>query len=67
MDEKSTRDVFSPKQLAERYDGLTVLTLADWRYKGTGPRFFRAGKRVYYRKVDVDAWEAEGVETQAAS
>jgi hypothetical protein len=64
MDEK---EIFSPAQLAERYSGITVLTLADWRYKKKGPKFFRAGKRVFYRKADVEAWEAEGVETQASA
>jgi hypothetical protein len=58
-------EVFSPAQLAERYDGITVLTLADWRYKGKGPRFFRAGKRVFYRKKDIEVWEAERVAESA--
>ena len=58
-------EVLSPSQLAERYPGVTVLTLADWRYKKTGPRFFRAGKRVFYRKADVEAWEADRVAESA--
>ena len=51
--------VFSTDELAERYPGISKLTLTNWRYKGTGPRFFRAGKRVFYREADVLAWEAE--------
>lgn len=56
--------ILSPQQLAERYAGLTTATLTDWRYKGKGPRFFRAGKRVFYREADVEAWEAEQAEAQ---
>jgi hypothetical protein len=57
--------VFTPEQLAERYPGITVKTLADWRYKGAGPGFFRAGKRVFYREADVLAWEKGRAEAQA--
>ena len=51
--------VFSTDELAERYPGITKDTLTTWRYHGRGPRFFRAGKRVFYREADVLAWEAE--------
>ena len=51
--------VFSTDELADRYAGIGTLTLTDWRYKGKGPRYFRAGKRVFYREADVLAWEAE--------
>jgi hypothetical protein len=51
--------VFSTAELAERYAGISTLTLTDWRYRGNGPRYFRAGKRVFYREADVLAWEAE--------
>ena len=36
--------------------GLSVLTLADMRCKGTGPRFTKAGRLVRYRLSDVQAW-----------
>jgi predicted DNA-binding transcriptional regulator AlpA len=55
----------SAEELAERY-GTTAETVRGWRYKRTGPKFFRAGKRVRYRESDVIAWEAERVEKQAA-
>lgn len=29
---------------------------AQERYKGTGPRFMRVGRRVYYDPADVYAW-----------
>jgi len=57
-------DVLTPARVAARYEGITEKTLADWRYKGTGPRFFRAGKRVFYRAADLLAWEAAQAEQQ---
>ena len=57
--------LLTPDQLAERYEGISVLTLQDWRYKGKGPRYFKAGKRVYYRESEVEAWEK--AETERAS
>ena len=35
---------------------LSPSTLRVWRYKRTGPKSFRAGGRVLYRRDDVDAW-----------
>jgi DNA-binding transcriptional MerR regulator len=33
-----------------------VATLRYWRHLGTGPRGFRVGRRVVYRRGDVAAW-----------
>jgi len=33
-----------------------VATLRYWRHLGTGPRSFRLGRRVLYRRDDLDAW-----------
>ena len=33
-----------------------VATLRYWRHLGTGPRSFRLGRRVVYRRRDVSAW-----------
>ena len=37
-------------------------TLRYWRHNGTGPRSFRVGRRVMYKREDVEAW----VQTQYA-
>jgi hypothetical protein len=58
--------ILTPAELAARYPRTTVKTVADWRYKKTGPPFFRAGKYVYYRLPDVLAWEATRTEAQDA-
>ena len=33
-----------------------VATLRYWRHQGTGPRSFRLGRRVLYRRDDLHAW-----------
>ena len=33
-----------------------VATLRYWRHLGTGPHSFRVGRRVVYRRDDLDAW-----------
>ncbi len=33
-----------------------VATLRYWRHLGTGPHSFRLGRRVLYRRDDLDAW-----------
>jgi excisionase family DNA binding protein len=44
-----------------------VATLRYWRHLGTGPHSFRLGRRVLYRRDDLDAWveahrgQAEGL------
>lgn len=36
-----------------------VATLRYWRHLGTGPRSFRLGRRVLYRRADLHAWIEE--------
>lgn len=33
-----------------------VATLRYWRYRGIGPDSFRLGRRVVYRREDLDRW-----------
>ena len=35
---------------------VPVATLRYWRHLGTGPRSFRLGRRVLYRRDDINAW-----------
>lgn len=58
--------VFTTEELAARY-GVEPLTLTDWRYHRRGPRWFKAGKRVFYREEAVLAWEREQEAQQAQS
>lgn len=33
-----------------------VKTLRQWRLQGTGPRSAKIGRRVQYRRAEVEAW-----------
>jgi hypothetical protein len=45
----------TPAQVAEVLH-TTEANLAQLRYRGTGPKFIKAGRRVLYRWADVNAW-----------
>ena len=45
----------TPPEVAE-YLHTTTATLAQDRYKGTGPKFIKHGSRVLYRWSDVLEW-----------
>ncbi|SEP63598.1 hypothetical protein SAMN05428969_0243 [Devosia sp. YR412] len=46
-------------QLARRWK-LSHRTLERWRWLGEGPNYTKLGKRVVYRLVDVEQFEADG-------
>ncbi len=31
-------------------------TLDHWRSEGAGPVFYKIGRRIYYKRADLDAW-----------
>ncbi len=55
MTEEPVEKLFTPQELAEYFD-VPVSTLYDWRWRGEGPRGFRVGKRIRYRRSDVEQW-----------
>ena len=32
--------------------------LAQWRHKGMGPAYYKLGRKIIYRGVDLNAWAA---------
>jgi len=48
----------TPDEVAEHLR-KPVKTLAEWRYRGIGPRYRTVGRDVRYDWADVDAWLAE--------
>jgi len=42
-----------------------VATLRYWQHLGIGPEGFRLGRRLLYRREDLDRWVAEQRETQS--
>lgn len=45
----------TPKEVADHLQ-KPVKTLAEWRYRGIGPRYLTIGRDVRYRWSDVDKW-----------
>ena len=42
-----------------------VATLRYWRHLGVGPDGFRLGRRVVYRRDDIDRWLAKQQQAQS--
>jgi len=47
--------LLAPTRVA-RLLGVEAETLASWRRKGYGPRWYRIGKKIKYAEVDLRAW-----------
>jgi excisionase family DNA binding protein len=62
----STRVTSDLMTLAEAAAHLRtpVATLRYWRHLGTGPAGFRLGRRVVFRRADLDRWVCEQQERQ---
>ena len=48
-------DTLDCKQVAEILH-VSEASLAQQRYRGFGPRFIKVGRRVIYRRADVEAY-----------
>ena len=44
------------EQIAASYTGKSVRTLQQYRYRGEGPPYIKAGRSVRYSLRDLDAW-----------
>jgi hypothetical protein len=49
------RRAVTPEQAAAIY-GLNLGTLGNLRSKRVGPRFYRQGRRIFYRVDDLETW-----------
>ena len=50
------RATLTPDDLCDEFPGTTRGSWAQHRYKGTGPRFFKVGRSIFYRREDIDTW-----------
>lgn len=48
-------ELMTPAELAQML-GITTGALANNRSAGKGPRYTKLGKKVFYRRTDVQAW-----------
>lgn len=46
----------SPAEVVELIPGLTVKTLAEWRYERRGPRYRKLGRLVVYALDELEEW-----------
>jgi len=46
-------------QAAAAYIGCSAAALRQWKRVGNGPRYYKIGKLVRYRKSDLDVWLEE--------
>lgn len=53
------RRFITPAELSERWGGIPLGTLANWRSRGTGPKFHRFGGSVRYALTEVEQYESE--------
>lgn len=47
-----------PSRLLPKYIGISAQTLARWRHQGKGPKYLKAGKKVFYRVASIHEWLA---------
>jgi predicted site-specific integrase-resolvase len=52
-----------PTEAAKRLRA-SASTLARWRVHGTGPLYIKRMGRIFYRDIDLDAYEKENERTQ---
>jgi hypothetical protein len=64
MNESDTTPIFD-ESAASRYLHLSPSTLRAWRNQGRGPNWVRAGRRVLYRREDIDRYLAENLAVES--
>jgi hypothetical protein len=57
-------DLIRASQMKDIVPGTTDQTWAAKRHMGTGPRYVKLGRKVYYRRADVQAWIEANVYTR---
>lgn len=50
----------TPEELSKELH-VNYATLLRWRKELRGPRFLKVGRKVWYRREDVDAWLASQI------
>ena len=49
--------LLTPEQAVDVFGGaVTVGTLRNWRFLGQGPKYLKIGRRVLYRRNDLDRY-----------
>lgn len=56
-------ELLAPKSAGVYLAGTPEPTLQWWRTTGRGPKYLKIGRRVFYRRTDLDAFIAAGEHT----
>ncbi len=56
MGESAMIDNLMTVESVAEYLGVPAATVYQWNSRGQGPRRYRLGKHVRYRRADVDLW-----------
>ncbi len=59
-----TRKLVTPAEV-EAITGIPVGTLAQWRYKKIGPKFYKLGRHCRYDENELLAWIDENAQEAA--
>jgi excisionase family DNA binding protein len=62
----STERLLSTEEVAD-WLGVPPTTIYNWRTRHEGPRGFRVGRWIRFRREDVEAWIAEQVQRDASA
>ena len=57
-------DLIPAARMKDEVPGTTDQSWAAMRHKGSGPRYVKLGRKVYYRRTDVQAWIDSNVYTR---
>ena len=49
-------DLIPSANMPNLFPGTTEGSWAQHRYRGTGPTFVKVGRKVFYRRTDVESW-----------
>ncbi|NEJ05388.1 helix-turn-helix domain-containing protein [Rhizobium leguminosarum] len=53
-------ELLTPAAAGKYLGGIPIDTLRWWRWRRTGPTFCRVGRRVMYRRADLEAFVKQG-------
>ena len=56
-----------PQQQLATILAVSERTLERWRVEGCGPAYLKAGRRVLYRRSDVDSWLDSNARTSTSA
>lgn len=56
--------VLTVDDMINRYPGTNRQSWAQMRYRGGGPKYFKVGRKVFYRPEDIEEWEQSQLRTR---